>query len=176
MKPRKGIPDAVKGTANRGKERTMYEDFTELGRLISGITREMRAFYDRGLDGFGIGWRQQFYLEYIFDNPGIMPQDLTDRFHVDKGTTTKVMKKLGDEGYITVTADERDHRVRHIFATKRATLAVEKIRRLHGQFHEIIIQELSETDIESTSAHLRQIRENLKNELIHRKKEDGHEK
>lgn len=149
-------------------------DFTKTGRYISHIYRLMKRFYDIGLDGTGIGWGQQFYLEYIFENPGISPQDITERFKVDKGTVTKVLKKLVSENYIDVTTDENDRRMRHIYAKESALPVVRRIRELHSGLHRVITMNLPPEQVSATENNLDLIRGYLA-EALTKMKEDNHE-
>ncbi len=144
----------------------MNEDFTSIGRNISSLTRMMRMYYDRGLEAYRIGWGQQFFLQYIYEHPGRMPQELTERFHVDKGTTTKVLKKLCAEGYVAIEVDKRDHRVRIIQPLKKAEEAVKQIRMLHQQLHQILTDGMSEAECDAMVQSLEQLRIRLRNELL----------
>ena len=49
------------------------DSFSNIGRYISILDRLMRMYYDHGLSDFEIGWGQQFYVEYIYDHPSLLP-------------------------------------------------------------------------------------------------------
>ena len=72
--------------------------FPEMGRWVSIFDRLMKMYYDRGLSEFEIGWGQQFYVEYLYTHPGASPQEMAERFRVDRATLTKMIKKLGEVG------------------------------------------------------------------------------
>ena len=85
----------------------MNNNFPKLGRCLSILDRLMKMYYDRNLADFEIGWGQQFYVEYLYDHPGASAQEMVECIRVDKGTLTKVIKKLTEIGYVEVVAPRR---------------------------------------------------------------------
>ena len=85
----------------------MYDSFSRMGRWVSIFDRLMKMYYDHGLSDYEIGWGQQFYVEYLYEYPGASPQEMVERFRVDKATLTKTIRKLTKVGYIHVTGDEK---------------------------------------------------------------------
>lgn len=140
------------------------ENFPKISSMISRINRSMRIFYDRGLEDFHIGWSQQFFLEFILEHPGVSPQMLTERFQTDKGTTAKVLKKLGAEGYLRAETDEHDRRIHHLYACGQAKEAVVKIKELHARFYETITEHLSEEQIQTAVFLLENMAKNVRKE------------
>ena len=47
-------------------------------------------------------------------------QELTNMTEVDKGTTTKSVQRLIDQGYIRAVQDEADRRVKRLYTTAKA--------------------------------------------------------
>ena len=80
----------------------MSDNFPNLGRYISILDRLMKMYYDHGLSEFEIGWGQQFYVEYLYDHPGVSAQEMVNYIRVDKATLTKVIKKLTEIEYVKV--------------------------------------------------------------------------
>ena len=105
-------------------------DFPEIGRWVSIFDRLMKMYYDRSLSGYDIGWGQQFYVEYLWEHPGATSQEMAERFRVDKATLTKMIKKLTEVGYIRVSSDAHDRRVKHLYLTEEAVPAARRIRRI----------------------------------------------
>ena len=97
--------------------------------LRLNLDRLMKMYYDHGLSDFEIGWGQQFYVEYLYEHPGATPQEMTDRFRVDKATLSKTIRKLSEVKYIRVEGDEKDRRVKHLYLTEKAIPAARRINR-----------------------------------------------
>lgn len=98
----------------------MEGQFSSLGRSISIIDRLMKMYYNRALEDFDIGWGQQFYVEYLYDHPGASAQEMSECVRVDKATLTKVVQKLSQLGFLEITTDEGDKRIKHLYLTERA--------------------------------------------------------
>lgn len=71
-----------------------------LGRHASILYRQANRFYDRELAPYCIGCGQQFFLLRIFEHQGINVLDLARLGQFDKGTATRAVQKLEEEGYI----------------------------------------------------------------------------
>ena len=95
----------------------MNNNFPNLGRCLSILDRLMKMYYDYNLADFEIGWGQQFYVEYLYDHPGASAQEMVECIRVDKGTLTKVVKKLTEIGYVEVVRSEEDKRIKFLYLT-----------------------------------------------------------
>lgn len=149
----------------------MEQQFSNFGRYISIFDRLMKMYYDRSLSEFEIGWGQQFYVEYLYDHPGATPQEMTECIRVDKATLTKIMKKLTSVGYIQITGDEKDRRVKHLYLTEKAVPAAQQIKRIHADFYDTIRAGLSSEELSLTEEALRRMTENLNKKVWHRMEE-----
>ena len=136
-------------------------DFPEIGRWVSIFDRLMKMYYDRGLSGYEIGWGQQFYVEYLREHPGATSQEMAERFRVDKATLTKIIKKLTEVGYIRVSGDEQDRRVKHLYLTDKAVPAARRIRQIHQDFYETVSQGMAPEELEAVEQALRHMSDNI---------------
>lgn len=149
----------------------MNQNFSNIGRCISILDRLMKMYYDRELSDHEIGWGQQFYVEYLYDHPGASAQDMVQCIRVDKGTLTKVIKKLTAIGYVRAVEDEKDKRIRHLYLTDRAVPAAQRIKEIHGSFYESLCSGVSHEDIQLTEQTLERMMENLNGKIRHRMEE-----
>ena len=88
-------------------------------KSISLMQRNTNRYFDAMLEEFQIGSGQQFFLLRIFEHDGITLYDLARTGGYDKGTATKAVHKLVDQGYVECVMDEMDKRVRHLHVTTR---------------------------------------------------------
>ena len=132
----------------------------KISRLISVIHRHGMRFFDWSLADTEIGPGQQFFLVCIYENPGISMQKLAKIGHFDKGTVTKAVKKMEDQGYLSREPDVCDKRVQHLFTTREAEPALQMIFDLRGQWNEILLQNLSEEEIQQAELLLTKISDN----------------
>ena len=81
---------------------------------LSVLYRNTQKYFDRVLAKYDIGSGQLLFLLMIYENDGITMQEITRRSEVDKGTTTKSISRLIEQGYVEARVDEKDRRVRHL--------------------------------------------------------------
>ena len=147
----------------------MVNDICE--QCITILDRLMKMYYDHNLADFEIGWGQQFYVEYLYDHPGASAQEMMECIRVDKGTLTKVIKKLTEIGYIEVVPSERDKRMKLLYLTEKAIPAAKRIKEIHSNFYSILCSNIQSTDIQQTERTMVQMMENINQRIWHRMEE-----
>lgn len=149
----------------------MQKNFPNLNRYVSIMDRLMKMYYDHGLSDFEIGWGQQFYVEYIYDHPGTSAQEMVECIRVDKATLTKVVKKLVQIGYIKVTEDEKDRRIRRLYLTDLAVPAAKRIKEIHNSFYETLCMDIPPEDMQLAEKTMKHMVENINRKIWHRMEE-----
>ena len=87
---------------------------------LSILYRNTQKFFDKAMAPFDIGSGQLLYLLLINENEGITMQEITRIGEVDKGTTTKSIQKLIEQGYVVAQTDENDRRFKRLYTTSKA--------------------------------------------------------
>lgn len=146
----------------------MSDGFSKIGKSISIIDRLMKMYYDKALKDCNIGWGQQFFLELIYENPGISPQELSKVMHVDKATVTKVTQYLEKVQYITIESSQNDKRMRHLFVTEEAKPIISQIKKIHKQFYIDITKNIPPGETQMLDENLEQMLSNLTQHVWHR--------
>ena len=149
----------------------MNNNFPNLGRCLSILDRLMKMYYDYNLADFEIGWGQQFYVEYLYDHPGASAQEMVECIRVDKGTLTKVMKKLTEIGYVEVIRSEKDKRMKFLYLTEKGVPAAKRIKEIHSNFYNILCSNIQPSDIQRTEQTMEQMMENIYQKILHRMEE-----
>ena len=94
---------------------------------ISVLYRNVMKYFDHVLSKYEIGSGQIIFLIYINENEGCTMQDVTLVSEVDKGTTTKSINRLIDQGYVQVKQDTRDRRIKRLYTTNEAVKVMNEI-------------------------------------------------
>ena len=136
-----------------------------LGRNISIAYRLSNRYYDRELAPYQIGCGQQFFLLRIHEHDGISMYDLARLGGFDKGTVTRAAQKLEELGYVRTVPDERDKRVRRLYATERAEEAVRAVYAARERWNELLTQGMSEEETAMARSLLRRMAENARASL-----------
>ena len=124
----------------------MNKEHVTILKFISVLQRNTNRYFDLMLEEDGIGSGQQFFLLRIYENQDINMLDLSRLGSFDKGTVTKAVQKLTEEGYVTVTTDQNDKRVRHLHTTEKALPVIEKLYDVRNKWIDSILRNLDEDE------------------------------
>lgn len=131
-----------------------------LTKFISIIYRQGQRYYDRELVHHGIGCGQQFFLLRIYENDGISMYDLAVLGHFDKGTVTKAVQKLEEEGYLRIETDPADRRVRRLHVTDKAEAVIQTTYSVRSQWTDILTKGFTEEELTMADRLLSRMAEN----------------
>lgn len=134
-----------------------------LGRHASILYRQANRFYDRALAPYGIGCGQQFFLLRIFEHQGINVLDLARLGQFDKGTATRAVQKLEEEGYIRSEPDPQDRRMRRLYTTPAAEPFVQEVFAARERWNQILTRGIRQEEIEQADKLLAHMAENALN-------------
>lgn len=126
---------------------------------ISILYRNTQKFFDRVLAKYDIGSGQLLYLFLIHENEGITMQETTRITELDKGTTTKSIQRLIEEGYVQAITDENDHRVKRLYTTSKAADIMNSIYEYRNDLRGKLAQNV---DFEIFETALKEVCENSK--------------
>lgn len=116
---------------------------------LSVLYRNTQKFFDRAMEEYGIGWGQLLFLFFINENEGCTMQEVTRISEVDKGTTTKAISKLSEEGYVEVRQDTEDKRIRRVYTTEKAVSIMNTLYTLRSEYRNQVFRGMEDTDFES---------------------------
>ena len=117
-------------------------------KYISLLYRNTNRYFDIQLEEELIRSGQQFFLLRIFENDGISMCDLAKLGGYDKGTVTKAVQKLVDQGYVETIADGADKRMRHLYITNDAMPAIKRLYEIREEWNRRLIEQLDEEEKE----------------------------
>jgi anaerobic ribonucleoside-triphosphate reductase activating protein len=130
---------------------------------LSVLYRNTQKYFDRALVPYDIGSGQLIFLLCINENEGITMQELTSLSEVDKGTTTKSIQRLIDQGYIQSRTDEKDHRVKRLYTTEKAAGIMPVVYEFRNRMRTILAEGV---DFRSFEQALSQVTDNARGKLL----------
>lgn len=89
-------------------------------------------------------------------------QQLTTLVDIDKGTTTKGIKKLVDEEYVEIKTDENDKRVKKLYPTAKTVTIINDLYSLRNDFTSHILKDFDEEDTDRIIHNLKLITKNAR--------------
>jgi len=117
-----------------------------LGALVSIIHRTHHIVIDERMKPFGLSSGQFFVLIHLAQEQGITQDALARRFHVDKATIARAVRKLEDTGYVSRIVDLSNRRAVRVSLTDKGARIVPEIVRIDRQWEEEICAGLSEDE------------------------------
>jgi anaerobic ribonucleoside-triphosphate reductase activating protein len=130
---------------------------------LSVLYRNTQKYFDRALVPYDIGSGQLIFLLCINENEGITMQELTALSEVDKGTTTKSIQRLIDQGYVQSRTDEKDHRVKRLYTTEKASAIMPAVYEFRNQMRTILA---ADVDFPAFEQALSAVTDNARNRLF----------
>lgn len=118
------------------------------GKHISLIYRYSQIFFNPLLEKYNLGSGQYIFLMSLYDNDGIIQEELSQRVKLDKGTTARAIKKLEQEGYIYRITSEDDKRAQKLFITEKAESIREYLENILNSWNEIMLKNFSQDQVE----------------------------
>lgn len=120
---------------------------------ISILYRCGQKYYDKKLAEHKIGAGQLLFLILIYENEGISMQNLAVKGCFDKGTITKSVQKLEEQGFVKIMAGNEDKRVRCLYTTEKAKEIIMDIYMIRRGWWERLTSDMSsdeETQFEAS--------------------------
>ncbi|MBQ1877896.1 MAG: anaerobic ribonucleoside-triphosphate reductase activating protein [Erysipelotrichaceae bacterium] len=115
---------------------------------ISALYRYTQKYFDRNMATYNIGSGQLVFLLLIYEHEGITMQQIAAMADIDKGTTTKSIKKLVDEGLVEISIDESDKRIKRLYTTERTGNIINDLYQFRNDYVNQLTKNLSEGEIE----------------------------
>ena len=131
---------------------------------LSVLFRNTQKYFDRALVPYEIGSGQLIFLLCINENEGITMQEVTNLSEVDKGTTTKSIKRLIDQGYVQIKLDDNDKRIKRLYTTQKASEIMNEIYEYRAQLRNSLAQDM---DFSAFEEMLAQASDNARNENLY---------
>lgn len=131
-----------------------------VNRYTSILYRCSRSFYDRRLEHFGVTSGLPFFLLRISEFPGLTLSELAEKGRFDKATTQRAVRKLEQMGYIKITTDPDDHRIRRMTLTDAARPVLEECYQMLEDWQNIITAGLSAEEIQVVEKLMEKVSDN----------------
>ncbi|MEM8972297.1 MAG: MarR family transcriptional regulator [Pseudomonadota bacterium] len=132
--------------------------FHELARIRSSL-------FDAKLSPHGITISQAWVLAHLWQEDGLSQSRIAERMDVATVTTSKLIDRLEERGFVTRRVDPLDRRSNLVFATQEGRALVRVLTKIVCEVDEVANAGIDPGDLETTLYVLGRMRENLKLEL-----------
>lgn len=117
-----------------------------LGRYFTATSRHLQSFINKRLEPYNIGGGQYLFFISIYHHEGLYQDELSELEHVDKITTSKMVKKLVEAGYVRKENDPKDRRFSRVYLTEKGHEVCPLVRRVLDETAEILVSGLTQEE------------------------------
>lgn len=113
-----------------------------MGRVVRKVTK---AYRDE-ITHYGLTHGQFFMLVAVMEEEGLLPSALAEKIAQDRATTTGLLDKLENDGWVERKTDKRDRRTLRIYLTPHARKHREAIMKLFEDTNKRFISRFSQKE------------------------------
>ena len=122
----------------------MFEDCIcfRMGKAVRKVTKA----YREEITSFGLTHGQFFMLVAIMEEEGLLPSELAEKTAQDRATTTGLLDRLENDGWIERKMDTKDRRSLRIFLTAHGTKHRVNIMKLFEETNKKFLNRFSQQE------------------------------
>ena len=130
--------------------------------VFQDIARFRAIIFDALLKPHDMTMSQGWVLVHLVREDGLRQWDLAERLEVATVTTSKLIDRLEERGFVERRTDPEDRRSNRVFATPKARSLVKIMTQTVSEVDAIANAGVAPEDLETTLRVLRQMRRNLR--------------
>lgn len=142
----------------------------EILREIGMIARSLDSIANIEFKECNLTKGQYLYVIRIYENPGIIQEELSDMIKVDKTTISRAVKKLEKDGFIEKKSDEENKKIKRLYVSKKGEEVYDFIKRENDYSNEIALKGFSKREAEEIEKLLIKVRKNVEKDWEYVKK------
>lgn len=140
----------------------------ELLKCISISDRYNKMYLDSKFKYLGFNTSQHMLITKIYENEGMLQEDLFSYIYLNKSNITRGLKQLEEKGFIYRVKDKNDKRNMRLFPTELAKEVYPKIMKIIDEWIEILEQGLTDEECRILEKVMKQVTKNAIIELRHK--------
>lgn len=148
--------------ASRSRPSSLTIDYKP---VFHELARVRAILFDAKLAPHGINLSQAWVLVHLWQEDGLSQSKIADRTDVATVTTSKLIDRLEERGFVARQVDPADRRSNLVFATREGRALVRVLTKIVYDIDEVANAGIAPPDLETALCVLGRMRENLKSEL-----------
>lgn len=120
----------------------------DISKTISVTSRRNQIFFSEKLKPLGITSAQFMYIVSICEKAGQTQDELSQEIMIDKSAVAKTLSSLEASGFIERKVNPDDKRAFNVYPTYKAHAIYPMIVKLKAEWHEMLLEGLSELECE----------------------------
>ncbi len=102
-----------------------------------------------------------FLVRLLKKGDGISQKEICEDINISKSTTSKMINKLVDEGYLRMEKDPDDRRVKRVYLTDKKYEIEDIVSEIESEVDDFLFKDFSQVDRERYIRYLHRIQENI---------------
>ncbi|WP_195988122.1 MarR family transcriptional regulator [Clostridium sp. D53t1_180928_C8] len=132
-----------------------------VARYISQLYRKSTIFINREVAKYDIRTGQLMFLTSLYKRDGSNQEEISEELKIDKATTTRALKKLEEQNFITRVKDKEDKRVNRIYLTEKSKEVRPDVANVFYEWNKKISESLTEEEEEELKRLLEKVCKNI---------------
>ncbi|MEB7463158.1 MarR family transcriptional regulator [Staphylococcus succinus] len=139
-------------------------------RDIGVISRALDSISNIEFKEINLAKGQFVYLVRIYENPGIIQEQLVEMLKIDRATASRAISNLEKNGLIIKKSGENNKKNKLLFATDKGEALYPFIIRENEYSNAVALKDFSEEEIKALTDMLKRVKENISNDWSYVKK------
>ncbi|MBU0438950.1 MarR family transcriptional regulator [Staphylococcus succinus] len=139
-------------------------------RDIGVISRALDSISNIEFKEIDLAKGQFVYLVRIYENPGIIQEQLVEMLKIDRATASRAISNLEKNGLIIKKSGENNKKNKLLFATDKGEALYPFIIRENEYSNAVALKDFSEEEIKALTDMLKRVKENISNDWSYVKK------
>ena len=118
----------------------------------AALYRCNQKYYDKVLSGFGLSYSGLIFLISIYEDEGLMLNKLAQDGSFDKGSITKAINKLEENGFVVIQDSKKDKRAKELYTTQKTRDLMPKLYQIRQEYLNYLSEDLNEEEVETLNS------------------------
>lgn len=133
-----------------------------LDLLSAALFRCNQKYYDKVLSAYGLSYSGLIFLISIYEDEGLMLNKLAQDGGFDKGSITKAIYKLEENGFVHIADSKKDKRAKELYTTQKTRDLMPSLYQIRQEYLNYLTEDIDINDFDKYQEVLSHILEKAK--------------
>ncbi|MGN1406574.1 MAG: 4Fe-4S cluster-binding domain-containing protein [Erysipelotrichaceae bacterium] len=119
-----------------------------LDLLSAALFRCNQKYYDKVLSAYGLSYSGLIFLISIYEDEGLMLNKLAQDGGFDKGSITKAIYKLEENGFVHIADSKKDKRAKELYTTQKTRDLMPSLYQIRQEYLNYLAEDIDINDFD----------------------------
>lgn len=130
-------------------------------REVGMIERALDSMSNTEFKQINLARGQYLYVVRIYENPGIISEQLSGLIKVDRTTVARAVKRLEQNGFVERRSDLHNKKIKHLYVTEKGKAIYPFIIRENQHSNDVALRGFNDQEAQAVHDYLVRIRHNI---------------